>query len=320
MKPVVFWDAKRVPQRDKSGNPIADKYTGVFATKVAAGMPGAFRYSGTLANGREYDFHQKEVTSVRGQLRWIDKQGSDYGTNLILVFETEKAAHRISIPYDVVALRQVVNHLAGLKGAVADAYINVNYWVREATDASGKIKTNDQGKVRWASSLMFQDIAPDIPFSEYREFAQKHGLEWVQKKNAKGETEWDQSAEYKYWDSRLVALQRFLLKTPGVLPFTYNSLTACQAENPSGGGNLTDAEIELCKEIYTRVKSGYRFPFQREEIDADSILDEYVPPQPAQDAPDWPQQPPATIDEPDYFPPVAAPAAPQPVEVDDLPF
>ncbi len=317
MKQIIFWEAKRVPQRDKSFNPIADKYTGVFATKVAAQTPGAFRYSGTLANGREYDFHQKEVTTVRGHLRWIDKQGTDFGTNLIMIIETEKAPHRISIPYDVVTLRQVVNHLAGLKGDVATQFINVNYWVREATDANGKFKINDQGKVRWASSLMFQDIAPEIPFSEYRDFAQKHGLEWIQKKNAKGETEWDQSAEYKYWDSRLVGLQRFLLKQLGVLPFTYNSLTACQAENPSGGGNLTDAEIELCKEIYQHVKGKYRFPFQREDVDADSIVDEYTPPAQAAKAPGAEYQEAETANFPLDAPPIQAA---QPAEFDDLPF
>ena len=319
MKQVIFWEAKRVPQRDKSLNPITDKYTGVFATKVAAQTPGALHYSGALANGREYDFHQKEVTTVRGQLRWIDKQGTDFGTKLILVIETEKAAHRISIPYDVVTLRQVVNHLAGLKSDVANHFINVNFWVREATDANGKIKTNDQGKVRWTSSLMFQDIAPEIPFSEYRDFAQKHGLEWIQRKNAKGETEWDQGAEYKYWDSRLVGLQRFLLKQPGVLPFTYNSLTACQAENPSGGGNLTDAEIELCKEIYQHVKGNYKFPFQREDVDADSILDEYAPPAQAPKDPGAEYQEAETANFPFDEPPIQA-AQPANLDDQDLPF
>lgn len=317
MKPVIFWDAKRVPQRDKSGNPIAGKYAGAFGTKVAEGTPGAYRYQGENAAGIKWDFWQKEVTAVRGCLRWIDKQGTDYGTRLLLFIETDKALHRISQPYDIGNLQQAVNCLCGLGRDITDHFLNIDFWVREATDANGNIKTNDQGKPIWQSTLMFRDITPAIPFKEMREFAEKNGLDWIEGRNAQGKKTFDQSAAYKYWDSRLVGIQRFLLNTPTALPFIYNSMTATEIANPSGGGNLTDAEIELCKEIYQHVKGNYKFPFQREDVDADSILDEYAPPAQSPKDPGAEYQEAETANFPFDEPPIQAA---QPAEVDDLPF
>ena len=51
-------------------------------------------------------------------------------------------------------------------------------------------------------------------------------------------------------------------------------MTACEAPNPSGGGNLSAQEIELTKEIYERVKSSYSFPFTRSDVSADDAFSE----------------------------------------------
>ena len=61
------------------------------------------------------------------------------------------------------------------------------------------------------------------------------------------------------------------------LPFSYGSIIVTGVENPSGGGNLTAAEIAECTRIYERIRSEYKMPFGRVEIDADSILEPGVP-------------------------------------------
>ena len=50
-------------------------------------------------------------------------------------------------------------------------------------------------------------------------------------------------------------------------------MIGCEAPNPSGGGNLTPAEIAKCNEIYELVKGDFKFPFGRTETNADSAFD-----------------------------------------------
>ena len=284
MKKVIFWEPKRDEKRNAKGEPIQGDFVGKFRSKVPEGTPGALRYVGENAAGVKWDYWGLNVDSISGKLRWIDKQDNgDYGTNLILFLETDRFLHRLSIKYDPFELRNVMNHLCGLGKHVGTSVVNLSYWVRKSMDKNKNVKTDKDGKPIWSKSISFRDIAPEFSYDEWIDFSQTHGLDWEQITRPNGKKEWICDAEYKYWDSRLLALQKFLLKTETVLPFCYNSMTACEAPNPSGGGNLSSEEVELCKEIYERVKSDYQFPFNRVETNADDAFDQPEPKQ-AQEA------------------------------------
>lgn len=270
MKKVIFWDAKRAPDEKKG-------FTGVFATRVPHGTEGARRVSGALANGTAYDFSQKEVTVIRGRLRWIDKVGSDYGTKLVLFVESDKYLHRVSFSYDAVTLRTVMNNIRGLSKDIETAFLNISYWVRPDKDTNGVQKVSATGKPIYRETPTFQDISPMYDSEAYKAVVKEKGLEWQQVTDATGKKTWRQDAEFKFWDTELVRTQRFLLSTETVLPFTYNSLTCCEAANPSGGGNLTSGEIELTREIYEKIKTAYVFPFRSADVDADDFESQSAP-------------------------------------------
>jgi len=275
MKNVIMWEPKRAEKRKADGSPITGEYVGKLRTKVTDGTPGARNYAGKLANGKEYNYWGLDVDSVAGKLRWIDKQdGGDYGTNLVLFLESEKYLHKITVKYDPYNLKDVMNHLCGMGAEIGTRVINLSYWVRKAQKADKTFKVKEDGSVIWNKSMSFRDITPQFSFEEWKDFAQTNGLEWTQTKRADGTKPWNSDAEYKYWDGRLVGIQRFLLNAGTALPFCYNSMTVCEAENPSGGGNLTAAEIEHCKEIYERVKGEYKFPYNRSEVSADDVFEQ----------------------------------------------
>lgn len=242
MKKVIFWEPKRTEKRKSDGSAIVGEFIGKFRTKVSEGTKGAIRHRGTLANGRDYDYWGLDVDSVSGKLRWIDKQDNgDYGTNLVLFLETEQFLHRVSVKYDPYSLKNVMNHLCGLKSHVATQVINMSFWVRKSLDKDKNVKTDKDGKVIWKKDLSFRDISPEFNYDQWTEFSQQNGLDWFQEKRPDGSKPWNSDAEYKYWDGRLLGLQKHLLKTESVLPFCYNSMTACEAPNPSGGGQFVSA-------------------------------------------------------------------------------
>jgi hypothetical protein len=275
MKKVIFWEPKRAEKRKPDGSIVPAEFVGKFRTKVEASTPGAINYAGTLANGKAYDYNGIDVDAISGKLRWIDKQDNgEYGTNLVIFLESDKFLHRISVKYDPYNLKDVMNHLCGLGKDVLTYVINVSYWVRKAKTQDGGFKVNNKGEAVWNKSLSFRDVPVQFTFEQWKEFAQANGLEWTQVKRANGDKEWNSDAEYKYWDGRMVELQRFLLKSGAALPFCYNSMIACEVPNPSGGGNLTADEIALCNSVYERVRADYAFPFGRAEKSADDAFDQ----------------------------------------------
>ena len=274
MKNCIFWDAKKVPLRNKSGAEIPSEFHGVFSTKVDPTTPGAIHYKGANESAKiEWDYHAKECTVIRGYLRWVDKvlPTFDGARAQIAVFiESEKALHKISLKYDATNLKDVMNAICGLGAHAATTFLNVQYGVWKAKNAKGEYKLTAKNEIRWAQQLQFVDVTPKFDYDQWRDFSQQNGLEWQQTKKADGSTVWNSDAELKYWDSLMVKVQQFLLKEDIALPFTYGSLIACEAQNPSGGGNLTKAEIEQCGRIYERIKAQYKMPFgRREEVDAD---------------------------------------------------
>ena len=281
MKQVIFWDAKKVPLRDKSGKEVPGEHQGVFSTKVDATTPGAIHYQGS--NGQtgsariEWDYHAIEATVIRGYLKWVDKVLPTFDNakaQIVLFIESEKALHKISLKYDANNLRDVMNPICGLGAGVATTFLNIQYAAWKAKNQKGDYKLTAKNEIRWTQQLQFMDCTPQFSYDEWRDFSQTNGLSWDQRKNADGSTQWVSDAELKYWDARLVKVQQFLLKESVALPFTYGSLVACEATNPSGGGNLTTAEIAECARIYERIKSEYKMPFgRREEVDADNVFD-----------------------------------------------
>lgn len=275
MKNVIFWEPKRSEKLKNDGTPFPLDYVGKFRTKSTPGAPGARNYKGRLANGKEYDYWGIDVDSVAGKIRWIDKQDNgEYGTNMVLFLESEKYLHKITVRYDPYNLKDVLNHLCGMGKEVGSRVINISYWVRKAQNQDKSYKVNESGEPIWNKSLSFRDISPQFTFEQWKDFAQTNGLEWTQVKRANGKKEWNSDAEYKYWDGRLVGIQRFLLSEGIALPFSYNSMTVCEAPNPSGGGNLNSEEIERCKEIYEQVKSDYKFPFSKNLVNADDAFEQ----------------------------------------------
>lgn len=267
-KPVRMWEPKRAEKRNQSGVPIDGEFVGKFRMKVPEGTKGAIHYTGSNDAGREWDFWGLEVDSVNGVVRWIDVRTTDYDPVIVLFLESPKALNQITVKCDVGSLHTTMNHLCGLGKDIETANVNISYWVRKKTNADKTLKLNAQGEVIWAKDLYFNDVPQEFTFDEWRDFAQQNGLEWFQE-NRRGKKEWNNEAEFEYWMKRVVSLQRFLLKTPGVLPFCWNSMTAC--EGVQKWGNLTKEEIEQATEIYERVRGNYKFPFSRTNVSADDI-------------------------------------------------
>ena len=140
----------------------------------------------------------------------------------------------------------------------------------------GKPVVNDKGQTVYNKLLSFADVTPKFNYEQWKDYEQQHGLQWVKTKKAGGKEEWDTSAALKFWDGAVIGIQRLLLKAGTALPFSYGSILVTGVENPSGGGNLTAAEIGECTRIYERIRNEYKMPFGRVEIDADSIMDEPV--------------------------------------------
>jgi hypothetical protein len=285
-KKVVIWTPKRVEKRTASGSVIPDDYIGKFTTKVPEGTPGAIRNQGENEAGRKWDFWEKHVDSIAGKLRWIDKRSSDYGAQIVLFLESDKFLHQIVMPYDKdFNLQTVMNHICGLgkvampdktyQNQVTTAIINISYWVRKKLEyQTKKVVTGKDGKPIWQKSISFRDINPAFSPEQWKDFAQTAGIAPFYETKPNGKEFWNNFGELKYWDTRMAQLQRYLLTTPDVLPFTYNSMICCEALNPSGGENLTTAEIAKAREIYEMVKDRYRFPYSRQETNADDAFED----------------------------------------------
>lgn len=268
LKQVYIWKPVRAEKRKADGSIIEGEYVGKFRTKVAPNTAGAFRHTGKNAAGIEWDFWGYDIDSVNGQLRWIDCRTSDYGSTIELFLETPKSLRQITIPFEVVNLRDIMNSLCGLGKEVEVAMLNLSYWVRKQTDKEGKVKVDDKGKPVWKKSITFRDVSPQFSFEEWREFAAQNGLEWVQEQKI-GKKEWNFEAELAYWLGRVVTLQRFLLSTENVRPFCWNSMTAMKSDGTAL--TLTEEEIASVKAICEGVRPLYRFPFGRTETTADDF-------------------------------------------------
>lgn len=265
MKQIVQWEPKRVEKGQKNGQP---EYVGKLRTKVKEGTPNAVHHTGANEAGVKWDYYGVDVDSINGVVRWVDVRDTDFGWQLVLFLETEKRLNQLSVPYDINNVRRVMNHLCGLKKELSTAFINISYWVRKKTDGKGNVKTDEKGKTLWAKDLYFTDVPELFTFEQWKDFAEKNGLEWFQEVR-NGKKEWNYTAELNFWLSKVVGVQRYLLTTDNCLPFTWNSVTACEA--PSPGGNLTSEEIATAKSIYESIKPLYKSAWSRDIVTGDDV-------------------------------------------------
>ena len=269
VKQVVLWEPKRAPDLDKSGKPTKREFVGKFRTKVQQGTPGAIRHQGENAAGITWDFWGLDVDSVTGTLRWIDVRTTDFGPKIVLFLETEKRLNQITIDYDVNNVHDIMNVFLGLGKEIATAELAASYWVRKKINLEGKVKTDKDGKPFWAQSMTFRHAieAVNIPgrynFEEWKKYSEENGLAWFQEERA-GKKIWNYEAELKFWMEKVVGVQKFLLKTESVLPFCWNSVTACE------GGALAD-ELPHLNNVYESIKPMYQFPFGRSRTNSENV-------------------------------------------------
>lgn len=244
-----------------------DKY-GVFQCKCPQTTPGAKHHQGETPMVK-WDFWAVDCGSIHGQLVWIDKNFMEFNgktkTSLTLAFKTiDGDIDILSMPFDGFSLRNVMNHLCGMKDAVYTDQIKLTYGVWKKKDA-GQIVIGNNGEAVYSSSLNFEGIAPLYPLSKdvdmnYWEIRKQKGLEPIKTKNRRGEDEWDDSAEMDFWDKPLVGLQRKLIENYIAIPFSYNSWICGEVKNPSGGGNQPPEIVETVKSLYeTCVKGKYEY-------------------------------------------------------------
>ncbi len=268
VKQVILWEPKRAADLTPQGKPTKKEFVGKFRTKVAQGTPNAVRHVGENAAGKTWDFWAIDVDGVNGVVRWIDVRTTDFGPKIVLFLETDKRLNQITCSYNVDNLHDIMNAFLGLGKELATAYINVSYWVRKKKNKEGTVKTDKNGNALWAQNLTFRDIPNRFTFEDWKKYAAENGLEWVrEEKNFKDE--WNMDAECGFWMEKMAAVQRFLLSTDTCLPFTWNSVTACE------NGALADALPQI-NNVYEAVKQLYQFPFGGSRTNSENV--EFAPP------------------------------------------
>jgi len=274
LKEVIFLSAKRSPKRNKDGEELPGEFTGNFRRRVSQNTPGAFHYSGVIeATKKAYDYYATEADILRGYVRWVDVITDKFGTSICLYIESERFLFRVALDYNVQNLQQIGNYLVGMKAELNDHFFNVTYDAWVGKDKDGKQKMMDNGNPRWNTMLKFGDAKPFIDPKGMREYLEQKGLAWEKKYDAaKNKEVYDSTAETVFWLKAILSVQKHLLTTDHVLPFTYNSIFACEAPHASGCGNLSEGERASCKAIYEAVRSEYRMPFGREMSDADDVF------------------------------------------------
>jgi len=226
VKQVVVWEPKRAEKRKPDGAIVPGEFLGKFRTKVQQGTPGAIRHTGENAAGKSWDYWGLDVDSINGVVRWIDVRTTDYGPKIVLFLETDKRLNQITVDYDVRNIHDIMNAFLGLGKDIATAHINISYWVRKKTDKDKNVKVGNDGKPIWQKNLSFRDVPVRYNFEEWKKFSEENNLQWFQEKRA-GKDVWNFEAELNFWIGKVAAVQRFLLTTDNVLPFCWNSITAC---------------------------------------------------------------------------------------------
>lgn len=275
-KKCIFWEAIKY-------SPEGQKPTGKFRTKVDKPVRGAVRFVGKNEAGVSWDYLGLLYDTVSGRLKWIDKVEDKYSfAKLNVYIESDKYLHRVSFKYDAIPCRDLVNRLLGAgKGLLTDD-ITLSFWVREKRDKDEKVVMNDKGQPIFIENIIVKDLPKK--FEDFNAYAKENGLEWEQKKDAKGKTSWDTGAELKFWDEKIALLQESLLLNGVALPFTYGSYICSSIVNPSGAANLKPELVEKAKEVWEKIRGDFDMPFHTarksaDDIDFDDLDTAYIPSQ-----------------------------------------
>lgn len=261
-KKVIYWELTSYKQTPDAAA------VGKFKTKVSPTTNGAIRFTGKNEAGRSWDYYGKVADSVVGRLVWIDKVVDKFnGARLLLVLESEKYLSKIHVPYSSQNQRDIVNRMLGLGKSLSTATINMSYWVRPKKDKSGSFVLNDKNQQIMLKNIIIKDVEPKFSFEGWKEYAAKNGLDWVQSKDAKGRVTWDDSAESKFWDGQIAAIQKYLIESDAAVPFSYNSFICGELPNPSGGPNLKPELVERANEMYNARKGNYEISSQSSSSD-----------------------------------------------------
>jgi hypothetical protein len=251
-KRVIYWEVTSYKQNPDS------PAIGKLKTKVSPTTNGAIRFVGKNDAGKSWDYYGKVVDSVVGRLVWIDKVVDKFnGARILMVLESEKYLSKIHVPYSSQNQRDIINRLLGLGKALSSTNITMTYWVRPKKDKSGTLVLNDKNQQIMLKNILLKDIEPKFSFEGWKEYAEKNGLDWVQSKDAKGRVTWDDSAESKFWDGQIAAIQKFLINEDVAVPFSFNSFICGDIPNPSGGPNLSKDLIDKANEMYQSRKNNY---------------------------------------------------------------
>lgn len=244
-----------------------DKF-GVFQCKCPQTTKGAKHHQGETPIVK-WDFWAVDCGKITGKLVWIDKNFMDFNgktkTTLTLAFQTiDGDIDILSMPFDGFSLRNVMNHLCGMKAGVLTDQITLTYGVWKKKE-EGKAVTGKDGKAVWNTSLNFEGVAPFYSLSKdvennYWNLRKQKGLEPIKGTDNKGNDTYDDREEMKFWDKFLVGLQIKLVQSGGAIPFSYNSWICGDAVNPSGGGNAPDEIKERVKHLYeVNVKGQFQY-------------------------------------------------------------
>lgn len=262
IKQVIKVETKRSPKRDANGNELPGQFVGNFRGKVAKGTPGALHYSGLTTANDPYEYWAKEASAVRGCVRWVDVIKGTYGPKIFLYVENDKFLYQVVIPYDTAHLKQVGNWLLGIKGNLADGFFNFVYETWAKKDKNKQQVMTSAGDPKWDTAFKILDAQPWKPFAEIRVYLESKGLEWEKRYNPKTSSdENDSSKEMGFWLSVILSIQKHLLGTDHVLPFTYGSELACPGDHPLGCGRLNEGELATCRAIWEGIRSQYSFPY-----------------------------------------------------------
>ena len=275
-KPVAMWEPKRTEKTTASGAVVPGEYVGKFRTKVPEGTPNARRHVGENPKGDKWDFWGLDVDSINGVTRWVDVRNTPFGPKIVLFLETDKRLNQITCDYDVRNIRDVMNHLCGLKKDLHTAHINVSYWVRKQMTGPDKktVKTDDKGNPMWSRNLYFRDVPELFTFDAWKEYAAANDLEWFQEMRG-GKKVWNFEAELNFWLGKVAGVQKYLIEKETALPFRWDSVVACPT------GLLSEDDLAACQNLYESIKPLYRFPYSRTEVSADDVDLAPVPGAPA---------------------------------------
>lgn len=269
-KKVIFWEAARYMADNLASTTTLKKPVGKFKTRVSATTKGAELFQGVNKTNEPYKYYALLADKISGRVVWVDKVADKYqGAKLALWIEGEKRLHKVLFKYDAQPCRGLINRLLGAGADIITQTMEIGYWVHPRQNQDGSVKLNDKNEVTYQENIVIKDVPKKI--DDFKTFATENGLDWIKNTDAKGVVSYNNSAELKFWDSKIASLQTALLKKGIAVPFTYGSFICSTTKNPSGAANLSEELINLAKARIEEIKDMYEMPYSTAGTNADDI-------------------------------------------------